>query len=233
MGEVKDTLDQFVIFLGSLRLEPELFKIKTFEEDLYGSLNPTHLLDKLFFQDQAWTTFTEFYDQYVALFGDQICQQFGYADLAAIGDGLRARLYRTQFGFLTEYHAYHLAATIFGSEHVRRGTDLDRAGVDFRIRFHGQIFNIHIFVDTPRSWSYRRIKSEKKGVDNFPGIHVNLPYALSSGAFHSLDFLPNGFGIYTKSYFEYLKKEIIANRIANNNICGTRKDGFIYTTRYL
>ncbi len=143
-------------------------------------------------------------------------------------DGLKARLYRTQFGFLTEYHAYFIAKIVFGESNVTRDVKLDKIGVDFQIYFENNSYNIHIFVDTERSWYYRNKKSKDKNVDDYYGIHVNLPYSLKNNLIHSLKFLENGFGIYKKEYFEYLKQEIDNDNIKNNNIIKMNSNGFIY-----
>lgn len=134
-----------------------------------------------------------------------------------------------QFGFLTEYHAYFLCVCLFGDGNVSRSTELDLAGVDFEIRLMDNIYNIHIFVDSPRAWEYRNYKSQYKQVNSRPGIHVNLPYSLQSGRFNALRFLKNKFGVYTEKYLRYFENEAKAGRIKNNNISGTGVHGFIYS----
>jgi hypothetical protein len=76
----------------------------------------------------------------------------------------------------------------FGESNVSRSTELDLAGVDFEIILMDKVYNIHIFVDSPRAWEYRNYKSQYKQVNSRPGIHVNLPYSLQSGKFNSLRF---------------------------------------------
>ncbi len=43
-------LEKYELFLSKLVLEPMLYKNKTVEIDLKGSLNPSTLLDNLFFK---------------------------------------------------------------------------------------------------------------------------------------------------------------------------------------
>ena len=219
-------LNSFIIFLKTLQKDNDLFKVKTVEMDLKGEFNPTNLLDDLFFQQQKWLGFEEFYLFYVQKFSKQLISKFQPSNLENFRLGLKARLYRTQFGFLTEYQAYLLAQEIFGKENVIRDVTLDKRGVDFQINYHGKRYNIHIFVDTSRSWYYRNFKSKTKHVEDIEGIHVNLPYALEEGKFNSLSYLPNGFGIYTKEYFMFLKNEIDSGKL--KKIIGTTKEGFIY-----
>ncbi|NQV90930.1 TaqI family restriction endonuclease [Candidatus Woesearchaeota archaeon] len=220
-------LNSFITFLKTLEKDNDLFRVKTVEMDLKGMLNPTNVLDELFFKEQKWLGFDEFYLYYVQKFSEQLMRKFNPKNIENFRLGLKARLYRTQFGFLTEYQAYLLAQEIFGKQNVFRDINLDKKGVDFQIMYNNIKYNIHIFVDTSRSWYYRNFKSANKHVDSVEGIHVNLPYALETGKFNSLEYLPNGFGIYTKEYFEYLKKEIDSGNL--KKIIGTKESGFIYS----
>lgn len=223
------TLTDYEKFLESLHLYPDLFKIKSVEMDLKGERNPSFILEDLFFTKQHWLSFADFFKYYSEKFGDAIKKEFGFTSEQAFNDGLRARLYRTQFGFLTEYHAYFLSCSLFGVQNVNRSSALDVAGVDFQIILEQEVFNIHIFVDSPRAWEYRNYKSQHKQVNNWPGVHVNLPYSLKSGWFNSLRFLKNRFGVYQEKYLRFFEKEVIAGRIKNNNIKGTSIAGFIYS----
>ena len=202
---MEGTLQEYESFLESLQLYLELFKKKTVEMDLKGALNPSYLLDDYFFKQKKWLSFNDFYESYFNRFKDELKNRFQFPDEENFAAGLRARLYRTQFGFLTEYHAYFLCVCLFGDGNVSRSTELDLAGVDFEIRLMDKIYNIHIFVDSPRAWEYRNYKSQYKQVNSRPGIHVNLPYSLQSGKFNSLRFLKNKFGVYTEKYLRFLK----------------------------
>lgn len=224
-----ESLKKYEDFLESLKLFPELFKIKDVEMDLKGELNPSAILDDLFFRQTNWLSFSDFFDYYFDRHKEEIKKRFSFPDYDSFSTGLRARLYRTQFGFLTEYHAFFLSSILFGPENVTRSTELDLAGVDFRIRLQNQFYNIHIFVDTTRAWEYRRYKSKHKEVDRLQGIHVNLPYSLQAGRLNSLRFLKNRFGVYTESYLRYFEKEALAGRIKNNNITSTGAGGFVYS----
>ncbi|MBS1643526.1 MAG: TaqI family restriction endonuclease [Bacteroidetes bacterium] len=228
MDESPDILQAFESFLATLRRNDSLSDIKSFEQDLFGRLNPSEHLHLLYFEQRRWLDFEEFLQYYLEQFGDQILAQFGYASLVDITPGFRARLYRTQFGFLTEYHAYLLFQKVLGSENLYRSVALDKQGIDFQLRLDGLIFNIHIFIDNERAWSYRRYKSANKQVDALAGVHVNLPYSLQQGRFNSVLFLANGFGVYREPYVDYLLEEIKKGAITNNNIIGTTATGFVY-----
>lgn len=226
---MSETLADYEKFLESLQLYPDLFKIKSVEMDLKGERNPSFILEDLFFKQQRWLSFADFYKYYSEKFGEAIKKEFGFTNDAEFSEGLRARLYRTQFGFLTEYHAYFLSCFLFGEQNVIRSSALDVAGVDFQIKIENADYNIHIFVDSQRAWEYRNFKSQHKQVNNWQGIHVNLPYSLKSGWFNSLRFLKNRFGVYTEKYLRYFEAEVKASRIKNNNIKGASTTGFIYS----
>jgi len=222
-------IQQYESFLASLTLYPLLSKVKNVEMDLKGELNPSFHLDKLFFREKKWLSFEQFYYYYFDQYKNVIKKEFDFADDASFEKGLWARLYRTQFGFLTEYHAFHLCSQFFGKEKLKRSVELDKGGVDFQLMVNDVAFNLHIFVDTPRAWSFRKYKSEYKKVNSLQGVHVNLPYSLNENHFNSLRYLKNKFGVYTISYLQYLKEQIEMGRIKNNNITGTTSDGFVYT----
>ncbi len=224
----KDTLTCYEAFLSTLRKDPAHAYMRQVEMNLYGALNPSGILNRLYFEEGRWLGFEDFFRHYLSLHGETIRRTFRYEKEEDFIPGLKARLYRTQFGFLTEYHAFLLSAVFFGSENVHRSVALDRAGVDFQVRLNGKTYNIHIFVDTERSWKYRRIKSEERGVDGMPGMHVNLPYSLQEGRFNSVRYLPNRFGVYREEYLRYFVEEMKAGRVGDNNIVGTTGDGFVY-----
>ena len=225
-------LGDYEKFLGELKLDHSLFRIKTVEANLYGDLNPGKWLDILFFQQRKWLGFDDFLKYYVRQNYDLLhsFKDTNYPNMSKeeFLDGIRARLYRTQFGFLTEYHAFLLSKKIFGDQNVTRDFSKDRIGVDFQISHLGVVYNIHIFVDSPRSWHYRTIKSAYRNVESEPGIHVNLPYSLSQGKINSLFFLDNGFGIYREEYLKYLKSEMEKNNL-KRQIIGVSANGFIYS----
>ncbi|GAB4333933.1 MAG: TaqI family restriction endonuclease [Flammeovirgaceae bacterium] len=223
-------ITELVNFLATLELNPSLAKIKTVEVDLKGGLNPTLWLNDVFFEKNQWLGFKAFYEYYVSQNEGELKQKFSNISWEDLKKGLEARLYRTQFGMLTEYHAYFLCKNIFGENNVIRNADLDRIGVDFQLLFNNEWYNIHIFVDTNRAWEYRRFKAQNKQSNVVKGLHINLPYSLARNRFNSLEYLPNGFGIYSSRYLEYLKNEILLGNIKNDNIIGTNSNGFIYKT---
>ncbi|GIV09389.1 MAG: type-2 restriction enzyme TthHB8I [Fimbriimonadales bacterium] len=208
-------LSELEEFLSEMSVDYTLREYKGFEVDLKGDLNPTELLEKLFWREKRWIDFPQFASLYWQMHKAELQRRF-LKKFASLGSSayqhLQARLYRTQFGFLTEYHAVILTASVFTPEGytVWRGSALDRIGVDFQIvESATQLqYNIHIFVDSPRAWFYREKKRQIKSSDKVSGQHIDFPYTLKSGRIHSLRMLPNGFGVYTEDYVKHLLKLI-------------------------
>lgn len=221
-------LETYEKFLSTLQLNPQHKHVQSLEMDLRGDLNPSLWMDEFFFERGKWLTFEGFAQAYVAENEPLLLRQFPDLHTEALQAGLKARLYRTQFGMLTEYHAYFLFQRVFGAQALRRDKQIDRRGVDFQLDFEQKIYNIHIFSDTLRAWAFRAEKIKHKESNSLAGVHVNLPYAIRAERFNSLFFLPNGFGIFTRSYLEYFKQELLAGRILNDNIRKTTAKGFVY-----
>ncbi len=228
MGKAIDDVRNFQRFLSTLKKDSGLFRIKTIEDDLKEKLNPTDCLDDLFFQQNRWVNFEDFYEYYLSKYLPQLRILYPKMAESELKLGIKARLYRTQFGILTEYHAYYASRCIFGIGNVYRHKLNDKIGVDYSITLGSHIYHVHVFVETDRAWKYRSFKHNNKNGDHLPGIHVDLPYSLKKGRFNSVSYLPNGFGIYTSCYLKYFKQEIISGNIQNGNILSTTKEGFIY-----
>ncbi|HVF96041.1 MAG TPA: TaqI family restriction endonuclease, partial [Flavisolibacter sp.] len=63
-SSTQNLLAQYENFLEGLQLNPALFKTKTVEMDLKGELNPSAHLDRVFFSENKWMGFEEFYQYY-------------------------------------------------------------------------------------------------------------------------------------------------------------------------
>ncbi|WKN32917.1 TaqI family restriction endonuclease [Porifericola rhodea] len=221
-------LKAYLEFLASLKLDNRLRSIRCLEEDLRGELNPACLLDELFFEKKQWVDFETFYDMYLEAKLEQLQVRFQDKKQQDLLKGLKARLYRTQCGILTEYQAFLAARLVFGEQYVHRSIAQDKRGVDFSIWHQQKTYHVHIFVDSSRAWYYRQYKSEFKNVEQSAGIHINFPYALAPGKLNSLYYLPNGFGVYTPAYLHYLHTELYSGKLLKNQVCGVKEDGFIY-----
>lgn len=204
-------LNKLEQFLQRMTVDRQLSRYRGFEEDLRDTLNPTTLLEETFWVKGQWLDFPEFSKMYIELHGAELRGRFEHK-FSRLGSEvyrhIEARLYRTQFGFLTEYHAVILVSQIASPKgyEVYRGSDLDRVGVDCQIVLpvECETYNIHIFVDSPRAWSYRKYKQQAKSSNKVDGHHIDFPYTTRSGCVHSLKMLSNGFGVYTTEYVTHL-----------------------------
>ncbi|MFN3345727.1 MAG: TaqI family restriction endonuclease [Chloroherpetonaceae bacterium] len=202
-------------FLETLTLSEKHRAFKGFEVDLKGDLNPTRLLNEIFWAKKEWLNIEEFFERYVRQCYPSLKRAFPeeVAQLGVkFGSHLAARLYRTQIGFLTEYHCAMLCEEVFLPDGflVRRSPDLDRLGVDVQLVRASECYNLHIFVDSPRAWKFRREKRLEKSSNQEQGTHIDFPYQVRSGCIHSLRLLSNGFGVYRREYVEHLKSKILS-----------------------
>ena len=212
-------LPELEAFLKTLSVSPHHRQYKGFEEDLKGVLNPTRLLERTFWHEKRWMDFSAFVDVYweenKAVLEARFRQQVN-----ALGKDfkahLAARLYRTQFGFYTEYHAVILSSIVFSEAGliVERSSDMDKIGVDFTVNGLDIPYHIHIFVDSPRAWEFRHFKRENKSSNHVTGYHVNFPYKIGGNCLHSLRMLENGFGVYTLNYIAFLRDILVSGRAA-------------------
>jgi hypothetical protein len=202
-------------FLSAMSVDPTHKQYKRFEVDLRGELNPTYLAERFFWVEDKWLDFPEFFEEYWKLNETKLKKEFPQI-FATLGEQtkrhLEARLYRTLFGYLTEYHAVMLIGYKFSplGYAVFRGSELDRVGVDCQIREPNEesLYNIHIFVDSDRARQYRSGKLAFKASNKLEGVHIDFPYRIKPGCIHSLRMLPNGFGVYTEDYVEHLLQVI-------------------------
>lgn len=220
-------IDIFEKFLSNLIVDKSLFYVKTIEFDLKWDLNPTNDLNNLFFVENNFLWFHDFFIYYCNKHKDLLIPLIDKYWREDFLKWLKARLYRTQFGFLTEYHSYFKCLSIFPNWTVLRNSNLDKLWVDFIIKHKNHDYNIHIFVDTERAWYYRNFKSKNKFVDDLPWTHVNFPYFLWMWKINAVKYLPNWFWIYTDKYVNYLKNCIEQWILIWKNIKWVDSNGFI------
>lgn len=128
-------ISELEAFLQTLNLSEKHRNFKGFEVDLRGNLNPTSMLNEIFWTKKEWLNIEEFFieeffERYVRMMYPDLKRMFAkeIGQLGAkFGSHLAARLYRTQVGFLTEYHCAALCQEIFEPEGfaVRRSPDLE------------------------------------------------------------------------------------------------------------
>jgi len=233
--DAKNMLTEFVSFLKTTTLNEEHKKYRSVEKDLNYNLNPTNLIDELFFMKKEWIDYPQFFNLYVNRHEEllRIHAKTVYPHLTK-GEflrGLEARLYRTQMPILTELQGYLRCKVVFGSKNVTRALNMDKSGVDFIIDRNDERYNMHVFSDTLRGRINRR-KKALKAIENGTrqkGKHVDFAYELYVATKKNMcDILSNGFGIFSEDYVIYLKDEIDKGNVKNDNVLSVGTNGFIY-----
>jgi hypothetical protein len=138
--------------------------------------------------------------------------------------GIKARIYRTWAGLITQIHAGYVAESVFGDGSVEMSRELDSLGADIRVKYKGHILNYQVKKTSFSGVMSRRPLPRKKDI---PGENIDIKYEVptcltdpktKNGEFRKpyLRFLedkrtiafPNGFVVFTKEAFLPKKKEI-------------------------
>jgi len=110
--------------------------------------------------------------------------------------GLKARLRRTYPSLVRDVHFEALLRE--RGLNVSYNLELDiRAGVDHTIKYRGQTFYIHCYVNTRAGRLGRKIKNRRH---DFTGIHVNIELNLGAESSKSV----GDFYLYSDHHIDYL-----------------------------
>lgn len=90
-------------------------------------------------------------------------------------EGVKARVYRTYPSLLRDFHFYLLCceSNLFEKVYYSLESDL-REGIDLRVTYQGQHFAVALFVQTPRSKSYKQKKYFRHQPLNIPEICLEI-----------------------------------------------------------
>lgn len=91
-------------------------------------------------------------------------------------DGVRGRSMRSYPSLVRDYHFFILCKESKLLENVNYSVIDDLNGVDLSIKYKGNNFKIHLFVDTSRSNYFRTIKNNRHSFDMYD---IDLPLQLS------------------------------------------------------
>lgn len=223
-------LTQFTQFLETVDLKKyreEYRPIKIVEMDLPRQIQAIGLLYEVYWDDEDFVSFEDFYAKYLAAKKDlleefrkkiRMCEKCFYL-------GLPARIYRTWASLITQIHAGYVAESVFGDDSVEMSEELDHEGADFQVNYKGCILNYQVKKETHS----REVRKEKETKKKIKGEFIDLPYQVPSedyfeepkkkdGEFKTpylrfiqnktLKRLDNGFVIFTKEAFQDKKNEI-------------------------
>jgi hypothetical protein len=204
-------------------------------KDMYEKFNvdrqyiqAINLLYKIYWNDKKFIPFDEFYDIYLQE-KKKLLEEFRkHTEMCkdCFYKGLKARIYRTWTGLITQIHAGYVAESVFGTGSVNMSRELDSMGADIQVEYQGHVINYQV-----KKESYSGVKSAKpervsKDLKGEPApLYYEVPNSdifddpkTNKGEYRKpytrfiedkrTERLPNGFIIFTKEAFLPKKKEI-------------------------
>ena len=128
-------LEKFEKFLKTVDLQgyrKQYSRIKIVEMDLSKDIQAIELLYKVYWSERKFLSFDDFYERYLKekkkplekfRLKSTMCKDCFYR-------GLKARIYRTWAGLITQIHAGYVAESVFGDGTVSMSAELDSQGAD-------------------------------------------------------------------------------------------------------
>jgi hypothetical protein len=226
-----DKLQEFTEFLKKVDLKGYRQKyapIKIVEMDLPKEIQAIELLYRVYWVEKKFISFEDFYKRYLEEKKEAI-EQFRIKTTMCKNcfyRGLKARIYRTWAGLITQIHAGYVAESVFGKGSVEMSRKLDSMGADIRVKYKGYFLNYQI-----KKTSFSGVKSgrplprNKKLKGEAIDLYYEVPTCLTDpktkkGEFRKpyLRFLQdkrtiafkNGFVVFTREAFLPKKIEIDA-----------------------
>ncbi len=221
-----EVFDKFLQTVPLKDYRKKYSSIKIVEMDLSKDIQAIELLYKVYWDEKKFLAFDDFYKRYLQEKKDAI-ERFKIKTTMCddcFSRGLKARIYRTWAGLITQIHTGYVAESVFGKGAVSMSEKLDHQGADIRVEYKGHFLNYQVKKTSHSGVMSRRPlprKSKLKGesID----IKYEVPTCLSDpktkkGAFR-LPYLrfvkdkrtksfENGFVVFTPYAFEDKKKEI-------------------------
>jgi len=222
-------LKKFEKFLKTVDLQSyrkKYSRIKIVEMDLSKDIQAIELLYKIYWHEKKFLSFDDFYNRYIKEKKEQLekfrlkstmCEDCFYR-------GLKARIYRTWAGLITQIHAGYVAESVFGDGTVSMSAELDSQGADIRVEYREHFLNYQVKKTSHSGVMSRRPLPRKSKLKGEPiDIKYEVPNILSNpktkkGEFRKpyLRFLEdkrtrafeNGFVIFTPDTFAPKKAEI-------------------------
>ena len=222
-------LEKFEKFLKTVDLQgyrKKYSRIKIVEMDLSKDIQAIELLYKAYWSERNFLSFDDFYNRYLKekkkslekfRLKSTMCKDCFYR-------GLKARIYRTWAGLITQIHAGYVAESVFGDKTVSMSAELDSQGADIRAEYRGRFLNYQVKKTSHSGVMSRRPLPRKSRLKGEPiDIKYEVPNILSNpktkkGEFRKpyLRFLEdkrtmafeNGFVVFTPDTFRPKKAEI-------------------------
>ena len=201
-------LEKFEKFLKTVDLQgyrKKYSQVKIVEMDLPKDIQAIELLYKVYLSEKKFISFDEFYDRYLkekkgALekfrLKSTMCKDCFYR-------GLKARIYRTWAGLITQIHAGYVAESVFGDGTVSMSAELDSQGADIRVEYRAHFLNYQVKKTSYSGVMSRRPLPRKRKLKGEPiDIKYEVPNVLSNPK------TKNGFVVFTPETFLPKKADI-------------------------
>ncbi|MFA6394245.1 MAG: TaqI family restriction endonuclease [Patescibacteria group bacterium] len=152
-------LEKFSEFLKTVDLQgfrKKYSRVKIVEMDLSKDIQAIELLYRVYWDEKKFLSFDDFYDRYFSE-KRQAAENFRIRSTMCkdcFRRGLKARIYRTWAGLITQIHAGYVAEFVFGEGTVSMSAELDHQGADIRVKYRGHFLNYQV-----KKTSYSGVKS--------------------------------------------------------------------------
>jgi len=220
---------KFETFLKTVDLQSyrkQYSRVKIVEMDLPKNIQAIELLYTVYWKEKDPLSFDDFYDRYLKEKKDEL-EKFRLGSTMCkdcFSRGLKARIYRTWAGLITQIHAGYVAESVFGRGTVSMSRELDSQGADIRVEYKRNFLNYQVKKTSHSGVMSRRPLPRKRRLKGESiDIKYEVPTCLSNpktkkGEFRKpyLRFLEdkrtqafqNGFVVFTSDIFKQKKKQI-------------------------
>lgn len=175
-------IEKFEEFLKDVNLKDYRAKysgIKILEMDMPKDTQAIDLLYKAYWNERIFLNFENFFTRYLderkkklKIFKKKttMCND-------CFNRGLKARIYRTWAGLITQIHAGYVAESVFGKGSVSMSPELDSQGADIRVNYRGHFLNYQVKKTSHSGVMSRRPLPRKRKLD---GKAIDLKYEVPS-----------------------------------------------------
>ena len=114
--------------------------------DLSKDIQAIELLYKVYWDEKKFVSFDNFYKRYLKEKKEAV-EKFKIKTTMCddcFKRGLKARIYRTWAGLITQIHAGYVAESVFGKGLVIMSEELDHQGADMRVEYKGHFLNYQV-----------------------------------------------------------------------------------------
>src|SRR3989344_246800 len=152
VGASMHSLKKFEQFLETVDLTGyrERYQAQFVEMNLPKNIQVLELLYRTYWDKPRFVDFEDFYAMYMKEKGRDI-RRFRRESRMLAGMcttcfkiGIKARIYRTWTGIVTQIHAGYVAESVFGPGAVNMSEDLDRQGIDIQVYYKGTALNYDV-----------------------------------------------------------------------------------------